>query len=235
MGTSFTAIRAMFYLLSPSETYFERMEDVPDYVVKVSSGEDASASSFDYFQSSLGDSTLLYSATTGSGHCLVSWKDNATIQRHLQLGHCRYCLTCASVRFVLMGNDYHLRFPSLFVFSLFLQSVELSAYIWIYEHCRVFRSLPWNSPLTYWVAFLGIDFGYYWFHRMAHGKDSTLLIDGTALSFLQRSISSGLHIRHTTRQRTTTCPLHYDKVFYNRISPGYSICRWPCSFLHRYL
>jgi hypothetical protein len=35
MGTSFTALRAMFYLLLPSETYFERLEDVPDYVVKV--------------------------------------------------------------------------------------------------------------------------------------------------------------------------------------------------------
>ena len=174
MGTSFTAIRAMFYLLSPSETYFERLEDVPDYVVKVSSGQDQSASSFGYFQSSLGDSTFLCSTTTGSGHRLVSWQDDATIQRYLQFGHCRYCLTCASVRLIFLKNEWleqHRRCPSLFVFSLFLQSVELSAYIWIYEHCRFFRSLPWNSPLTYWVAFLGIDFGYYWFHRMAHGKD----------------------------------------------------------------
>ena len=37
MGTAFPAMRAMFYLLSPSETYFQRVEDVPDYVVKVSS------------------------------------------------------------------------------------------------------------------------------------------------------------------------------------------------------
>jgi hypothetical protein len=35
MGTTFTAFRAMFYLLLPSETYFERLEDVPDYIVKV--------------------------------------------------------------------------------------------------------------------------------------------------------------------------------------------------------
>ncbi len=35
MGTSLTVLRAMFYLLLPSETYFERLDDVPDYVVQV--------------------------------------------------------------------------------------------------------------------------------------------------------------------------------------------------------
>ena len=35
MATSLTSLRAMFYLLSPTETYYERIEDVPDYVVKV--------------------------------------------------------------------------------------------------------------------------------------------------------------------------------------------------------
>ena len=35
MATMFTALRAMFYLLKPSETYYERIEDVPDYVVRV--------------------------------------------------------------------------------------------------------------------------------------------------------------------------------------------------------
>lgn len=35
MGATLTAMRAMFYLLLPSETYYENLEDVPDYVVKV--------------------------------------------------------------------------------------------------------------------------------------------------------------------------------------------------------
>ncbi|CAF5223552.1 unnamed protein product [Rotaria magnacalcarata] len=34
MASTLTSFRAMFYLLWPSETYFERVEDVPDYVVK---------------------------------------------------------------------------------------------------------------------------------------------------------------------------------------------------------
>uniref|UniRef100_A0A8D1V9Q8 Transmembrane protein 195 n=1 Tax=Sus scrofa TaxID=9823 RepID=A0A8D1V9Q8_PIG len=29
-------------------------------------------------------------------------------------------------------------------------------------------SLPWDSPWTWYLTFLGVDFGYYWFHRMAH-------------------------------------------------------------------
>ena len=37
MATMFTAVRAMFYLLKPSETYYERLDDVPDYVVQVKS------------------------------------------------------------------------------------------------------------------------------------------------------------------------------------------------------
>ena len=35
MASAFASLRAMFYLLTPSETYFEKIEDVPDYVVQV--------------------------------------------------------------------------------------------------------------------------------------------------------------------------------------------------------
>lgn len=50
-----------------------------------------------------------------------------------------------------------------------LQGVELVGFVWVYENYRVY-SLPWDSAVTWWLAFLGLDFGYYWFHRMAHGK-----------------------------------------------------------------
>ncbi|CAF1688914.1 unnamed protein product, partial [Adineta ricciae] len=42
------------------------------------------------------------------------------------------------------------------------------SYIWVYNNVHIFPRLPWNSPITYWVTFLGMDFGYYWFHRAAH-------------------------------------------------------------------
>ncbi|XP_075862513.1 alkylglycerol monooxygenase isoform X1 [Microcebus murinus] len=51
--------------------------------------------------------------------------------------------------------------------SLFFRSIELTTYIYIWENYRLFN-LPWDSPWTWYLTFLGVDFGYYWFHRMAH-------------------------------------------------------------------
>ncbi|KAM5204206.1 alkylglycerol monooxygenase isoform 3-T3 [Hipposideros larvatus] len=51
--------------------------------------------------------------------------------------------------------------------SLFSRSIELTSYIYVWENYR-FLSLPWDSPWTWYLTFLGVDFGYYWFHRMAH-------------------------------------------------------------------
>ena len=34
--------------------------------------------------------------------------------------------------------------------------------------------LNWSSPSTWWITALGIDFGYYWYHRFVHGKDSSV-------------------------------------------------------------
>ena len=47
-------------------------------------------------------------------------------------------------------------------------TVGVASYAWVYEHWRI-ADLPWDSALTWWLAFLGVDCGYYWFHRMAHG------------------------------------------------------------------
>ncbi|KAM3928826.1 alkylglycerol monooxygenase [Leptodactylus fuscus] len=47
------------------------------------------------------------------------------------------------------------------------RGVEVTTYIYVWNHYRV-AELPWDSPWTWWLTFLGVDFGYYWFHRMAH-------------------------------------------------------------------
>lgn len=46
---------------------------------------------------------------------------------------------------------------------------EISSYAWVYNNLRIVN-LPWNYAITWWLAFFGVDFGYYWFHRMAHGE-----------------------------------------------------------------
>ena len=48
-------------------------------------------------------------------------------------------------------------------------SFEIISYIWVYNNFCVIN-FHWNSAVTWWLAFLAVDFGYYWFHRMAHGK-----------------------------------------------------------------
>ncbi|KAF2358763.1 Fatty acid hydroxylase [Trinorchestia longiramus] len=39
-------------------------------------------------------------------------------------------------------------------------------YDWVYD--KRFFDPDWNSPITWWVAALGIDFGYYFIHRFMH-------------------------------------------------------------------
>ena len=51
--------------------------------------------------------------------------------------------------------------------ALFTKSVDLIVYVWVYKHFHVVN-LPWDSPVTWWFAFLVVDCGYYWFHRIAH-------------------------------------------------------------------
>lgn len=51
--------------------------------------------------------------------------------------------------------------------GLFFRSIEVTSYIYVWENYRLFN-LPWDSPWTWYLTFLGVDFGYYWFHRMAH-------------------------------------------------------------------
>lgn len=54
--------------------------------------------------------------------------------------------------------------------NTFFTSLQIAAYIWVYENYRLV-TLPWDSPITWWIMFFGVDLGYYWFHRMAHGKN----------------------------------------------------------------
>lgn len=50
--------------------------------------------------------------------------------------------------------------------KLFTRGFELIGYTWLYE--RRFIDLDWSSPLTWWVAAIGVDFAYYWTHRLTH-------------------------------------------------------------------
>ncbi|XP_037590137.1 alkylglycerol monooxygenase [Cebus imitator] len=120
--------RVMFYMMKPSETSFQTLEEVPDYVKKATP----------FFISLM----LL--------ELVVSW-----IRKGKPPGRLDDALTSVSAGVLS-------RLP-----GLFFRSVELTSYIYIWENYRLFN-LPWDSPWTWYLTFLGVDFGYYWFHRMAH-------------------------------------------------------------------
>lgn len=50
---------------------------------------------------------------------------------------------------------------------VFLAGSVIAGYTYVYEHHRL---VTWSSPVTAWVvAFVGVDFLYYWWHRASHG------------------------------------------------------------------
>ncbi len=50
--------------------------------------------------------------------------------------------------------------------GIFIKTLTFFGYLYIYEHWR-FYSFP-NTIWTWLLLFLGVDFFYYWFHRMSH-------------------------------------------------------------------
>ncbi len=53
---------------------------------------------------------------------------------------------------------------------MLMKGALMWAYFYIYENYLIYE-LPWDSVITWVVAALGTDLGYYWVHRAAHGKD----------------------------------------------------------------
>lgn len=51
--------------------------------------------------------------------------------------------------------------------GLFIKGVTLGAYMYIYEQHRFIEHIP-NNAFSIFLLFVGVDFFYYWFHRLAH-------------------------------------------------------------------
>ncbi|XP_074652824.1 alkylglycerol monooxygenase-like [Tubulanus polymorphus] len=46
------------------------------------------------------------------------------------------------------------------------RGIDTSLYMIMYD--MRLMSLQWDHPFTWWIAFIGVDFAYYWVHRMGH-------------------------------------------------------------------
>lgn len=87
-------------------------------------------------------------------------------------------------------------------------------YIYVYENYRLI-DLPWNAAVTWYLAALLVDFGFYWVHRASHGNvwnsemlTKVFLNGSNRLS--QKSTFCGQSTRFTTAPMTTTWPSECD-------------------------
>jgi alkylglycerol monooxygenase len=53
------------------------------------------------------------------------------------------------------------------LFEALMKTVLFAGYLFLYEHARVLE-IPASSVLAWVTCFLGVDFLYYWFHRLSH-------------------------------------------------------------------
>jgi len=53
------------------------------------------------------------------------------------------------------------------VLGVFTKAITVGAYAWVWERFRVAEP-PTSSAWTWVLCFLGVDFFYYWFHRVSH-------------------------------------------------------------------
>ncbi|XP_039718368.1 alkylglycerol monooxygenase isoform X3 [Pteropus medius] len=92
---------------------------------------------------------------------------------------------------------------------LFTRSIELTSYTYIWENHRLI-SLPWDSLWTWYLTFLGVDFGYYWFHRMAHEVNIMWAGHQTHHSFEDYNLSTAL--------RQSVLQIYTSWIFYSPLA-----------------
>ncbi|KAK5922122.1 hypothetical protein CgunFtcFv8_019419 [Champsocephalus gunnari] len=123
-----TEARAMFFMITPNESSFQKVEDVPQYVQQATP----------FFVGLIVLELVVGFLKTGAP--VVTLSDG---------------LTSVSAGMIS-------RIP-----LLFMRGCELTAYMFVWDRYRLLE-LPWDSAWTWWIAFLCVDFCYYWVHRLAH-------------------------------------------------------------------
>nr|XP_015805310.2 alkylglycerol monooxygenase [Nothobranchius furzeri] len=127
-GSVSRGFRSLFFMLTPNESSFQKVEEVPQYVQQATP----------FFIGLMVLELAVGVLRTGGSVATIS--DG---------------LTSISAGMIS-------RLP-----LLLMRGCELSAYMYVWDHFRLVE-LPWDSAWTWWFAFLGVDFCYYWVHRFAH-------------------------------------------------------------------
>nr|XP_040021970.1 alkylglycerol monooxygenase [Gasterosteus aculeatus aculeatus] len=127
-GIAYTGLRSLFFMLTPNESSYQKLEDVPQYVQQATP----------FFIGLMVLEMVVGLLKTGSPVLTIS--DGLT------------SVSCGMIS----------RIP-----LLFMRSCELTAYVFVWDRYHLLE-LPWDSAWTWWLTFVGVDFCYYWVHRIAH-------------------------------------------------------------------
>lgn len=123
-----TGYRRLLYFVTPNETSFNDVKDVPKYIDE----------SFIFFLSLI---LLEY---------LV-----ASLEGKKDIFRLSDSISSISAGMFMTVSDF------------ILKGFDIAVYSWVHENYQLI-SLPWNNPWTWVLCLVGIDFGYYWCHRVAH-------------------------------------------------------------------
>ncbi|XP_035692153.1 alkylglycerol monooxygenase-like [Branchiostoma floridae] len=123
-----TGLRWLFYLVTPEETSFRTLDEVPRYIGQV---------------------TPIFFGMVFL-EMLVAFLKNRQTNTRLNDS-----ISSISAGMIMTMGD------------LFYMGAYMMAYVWVYENYRLV-DLPWDSPVTWWTAFILAEFSFYWLHRMSH-------------------------------------------------------------------
>eukprot|EP00057_Strongylocentrotus_purpuratus_P009087 XP_011663561.1 PREDICTED: alkylglycerol monooxygenase-like [Strongylocentrotus purpuratus] len=123
-----TGVRRMFYAVTPNETSFQTLDEVPEYIIEAAS---------------------FFIISVIIEEIYLRFKDGGKEDRFAD-----------SITSMIAGMF-------MVITGLFTKAMELGIYVYVFENFCIYE-LPWDSPWTWFFSFLGIDLGYYWFHRMSH-------------------------------------------------------------------
>ncbi|XP_065068859.1 alkylglycerol monooxygenase-like isoform X2 [Rhopilema esculentum] len=120
-------IRRLFYAVTPKETTFEKVEDVPNY---------------------LNEALPIFLAAIAVEYVVAILKGKPTLRFNDGL------------------SSFHNGILSQLM-KIMVLIAEFTLYLFVHDNYRI-TTLPWDSPWTWVLSFLFIDFLYYWFHRATH-------------------------------------------------------------------
>ncbi|KAJ3209746.1 hypothetical protein HDU67_005965 [Dinochytrium kinnereticum] len=146
---------SLFYIVDPRKTIFTSLEDIPNYTTR--------AYPFFILHIIIESVVLYMSAKRDETEAHQHDKKKASMaaskpQLHKKLLHSTRLNDAISSISAGMIQQ---------VTKIFTKGLELSAYVYIFDHFRV-MDVDQTSPWVWGLAYLGVDLGYYLFHRGAH-------------------------------------------------------------------